>query len=108
MRALCEHRFQQYFSYIMVTSFNGGRSQSTRRESPTMDKQLVYQNKKHTFNWLNTLHVTFTIRRYRLGCLYRLVLPVYALQLRVECILFLYLQCRGNPRRIGDRFVLSC
>jgi len=25
----------------------------------------IYQNKKHTFNWLNTLHVTFTIPRYR-------------------------------------------
>ena len=34
-------KFQQYFSYIMVTSFSGGRSQSTRKEPPTMDKQLV-------------------------------------------------------------------
>jgi len=33
--------FQQYFSYIMATSFNGGRSRSTRREPPTMGKQLV-------------------------------------------------------------------
>jgi hypothetical protein len=33
--------FQQYFSYIMVTSFSGGRSQSTRREPPAMGKQLV-------------------------------------------------------------------
>jgi hypothetical protein len=33
--------FQQYFSYIMTTSFSGGRSQSTRREPPTMGKQLV-------------------------------------------------------------------
>ena len=23
---------------------------------------IEYQNKKHAFNWLNTLHVTFTIR----------------------------------------------
>jgi hypothetical protein len=29
---------QQYFSYIMVTSFSGGRSW---RERPTMAKQLV-------------------------------------------------------------------
>jgi hypothetical protein len=29
------------FSYIMVTSFSGGRSWSTRREPPTMGKQLV-------------------------------------------------------------------
>jgi hypothetical protein len=33
--------FQQYFSYIMATSFSGGRSWSTRRELPTMGKQLV-------------------------------------------------------------------
>ena len=33
--------FQQYFSYIMATTFSGGRSQSTRREPPTMGKQLV-------------------------------------------------------------------
>ena len=32
---------------------------------------VEYQNKKHAFNWLNTLHVTFTIPRYRLGCRYR-------------------------------------
>jgi hypothetical protein len=32
---------QQYFSYIMATSFSGGRSRSTRREPPTMGKQLV-------------------------------------------------------------------
>jgi hypothetical protein len=33
---------QQYISYIMATSFSGGRSRSTRREPPTMDKQLVH------------------------------------------------------------------
>jgi hypothetical protein len=32
---------QQYFSYSMATSFSGGRSRSTRREQPTMGKQLV-------------------------------------------------------------------
>jgi len=32
---------------------------------------IAYQNKNHTFNWLNTLHVTFTIPRYRLECWYR-------------------------------------
>ena len=35
---------------------------------------IAYQNKKDTFDWLNTLQVTFTIPRYRLGCRYR---PVY-------------------------------
>jgi hypothetical protein len=30
--------FQQY---IMATSFSGGRNRSTRREPPTMGKQLV-------------------------------------------------------------------
>jgi hypothetical protein len=33
--------FQEYFSYIMATSFSGGRRRSTRREPPTMGKQLV-------------------------------------------------------------------
>jgi len=33
--------FQLYFSYIMATSFSGGRSRSTRREPPTMGKELV-------------------------------------------------------------------
>jgi hypothetical protein len=33
--------FQQYFTYIMATNFSGGRSRSTRREPPTMGKQLV-------------------------------------------------------------------
>jgi hypothetical protein len=33
--------FQQYFSYVMATSFSGGRSRSTWREPPTMGKQLV-------------------------------------------------------------------
>jgi len=33
--------FQQYFSYIMATSFSVGGSQSTLREPPTMGKQLV-------------------------------------------------------------------
>jgi hypothetical protein len=32
---------QQYFSYIMATSFSGGGSQSTRREPLTIGKQLV-------------------------------------------------------------------
>ena len=34
---------------------------------------IEYQNKKHAFNWLNTLHVTFTILRCKLGYWYRLV-----------------------------------
>jgi hypothetical protein len=33
--------FVQYYSYIVATSFSGGGSQSTRREPPTMGKQLV-------------------------------------------------------------------
>ena len=33
--------FQQYFSYIMATSFSGGRNRSTRREPSTRDKQLA-------------------------------------------------------------------
>jgi hypothetical protein len=38
---MSERHFQQYFSYIMATSFSGGRSQSARREPSSMDKQLV-------------------------------------------------------------------
>ena len=33
--------FNATFSYIMATSFSGGRSQSTWREAPSMGKQLV-------------------------------------------------------------------
>jgi hypothetical protein len=33
--------FFTFFGYIMATSFSGGRSRSTRREPPTMGKQLV-------------------------------------------------------------------
>jgi hypothetical protein len=33
--------FQQYFSYIVVVSFISGGSRRTRREPPTMAKQLV-------------------------------------------------------------------
>jgi hypothetical protein len=36
-----ERHFQQYFSYIMATSFSGGGSRSTWREPQTMGKQLV-------------------------------------------------------------------
>jgi len=37
----CIHNVKQYFSYIMATSFSGGGSRNTRREPPTMGKQLV-------------------------------------------------------------------
>ena len=36
-----QRHFQQYFSYIMATSFSGGRSRSTLREPPTMGRKLV-------------------------------------------------------------------
>jgi hypothetical protein len=44
----------QYFSYIMATRFNGGKSQNTRKEPPTMGKRLVilitcWWNRVHTF-----------------------------------------------------------
>jgi hypothetical protein len=41
LKSLNLYHFQQYFSYIMATSFSGGGSRSTRREPPTMGKQLV-------------------------------------------------------------------
>jgi hypothetical protein len=34
--------FSATFSNISATSFSGGRSRSTRREPPTMGKQMVY------------------------------------------------------------------
>ena len=38
----CVYRhFQQYFSYIMATSFSDGRGQTTRIEWPALGKQLV-------------------------------------------------------------------
>ena len=37
-----QRHLQQYFSYIMATSFRVGRSQSTRREPLTMGKHLVW------------------------------------------------------------------
>ena len=33
--------FQQYFNYIMETSFSSGRSRSTRREPRTIGKQMI-------------------------------------------------------------------
>jgi hypothetical protein len=36
-----KRHFQQYFSNIMATNISGGRSRSTQREPPIMDKQLV-------------------------------------------------------------------
>ena len=38
---VAQRHFQQYFNYIMATSFSGGRSQSIQRESLTMGKQLA-------------------------------------------------------------------
>jgi len=36
-----QRHFQQYFSYIIATSFSGGGSRSTRREPSILGKQLV-------------------------------------------------------------------
>jgi hypothetical protein len=46
----------------MATSFSGGRSRSTRREPPTMGKQLVYQLVVYDilFNLLKKLHKNAT------------------------------------------------
>ena len=41
VRLMFQRHFQQYFSYIMATSFSGGGRRSTRREPPTMSKQLI-------------------------------------------------------------------
>ena len=39
------------FSYIMATSFSGGGSRSTRREPPTMGKQLIFFRKWPFSGW---------------------------------------------------------
>ena len=41
-------------------------SQCFHRNENKIIKIIAYQKIKHTFNRLNTLHVTFTIPRYRL------------------------------------------
>jgi hypothetical protein len=40
IRCVSRH-VQQYFNYIMATSFSGGGSRSIQRKPPTMSKQLV-------------------------------------------------------------------
>ena len=40
IRCVSRH-VQQYFNYIMATSFSGAGSRSIQREPPTMSKQLV-------------------------------------------------------------------
>jgi hypothetical protein len=41
--------FQQYFSYIVVVSFIGGRNRSARRKPPTCRKSLT--NFTHNVVW---------------------------------------------------------
>ena len=36
-----KHHFQQYFSYIVAVSFNGGGNQNTLRKPPTCRKYLT-------------------------------------------------------------------
>ena len=47
-----QHQFQQYFSYIMATSFSGGGSRSTRKEPPILGKQLVNFITYHLRLWI--------------------------------------------------------
>jgi hypothetical protein len=64
--------FQQYFSYIMATSFSGGRSRSTKREPPTMGKQLV---KFITCGCLHYIYLMKLIRKSYYFNNSRLILP---------------------------------
>ena len=41
--------FQLHKMYIMATSFSGGGSRSTRREPPTMGKQLINFITSHVY-----------------------------------------------------------
>jgi hypothetical protein len=38
------HHFQQYFSYTVAVSFNGGGIQSIRRKPPTCRKSLMWSD----------------------------------------------------------------
>ena len=59
---------------------------------------IEYQNKKHSFNWLSTLHVTSTIPRYRLGCWYRPVqkLCLYWCYRSIHCFGPVYISINRN------------
>jgi len=37
-----KHHFQQYFSYIVVVSFIGGRNRNTQRKPPTCRKSITH------------------------------------------------------------------
>jgi hypothetical protein len=50
LRLWCLRHFQNYFSYIMAVSFNGGGKRSTRRKPPTF-----YSNLVHTTRFWNYL-----------------------------------------------------
>jgi hypothetical protein len=64
--------------YLFYSYWYGGQYQDIQTaQDPYHDPRAVclsciaYQNKNYTFNWLNTLHVNFTIPRNRLECWYR-------------------------------------
>jgi hypothetical protein len=54
---------QQYFSYIMVTSFSGGGSRSTRRKPSTMGKQLV-----NFYHYTSERKYAYSISEKRVVC----------------------------------------
>ena len=66
--------FNATFSYIMSTSISGGRSRSTRREPPTIDRQLVnfitcgssHHGLHHLFQWYlsSILLYSFVVAKY--------------------------------------------
>jgi hypothetical protein len=53
---------------------------------------IAYHNKKHKFNWFNTLHVIFTISGYTLWWWYR---PVYICAF-ILCVSYSGLQCNKH------------
>jgi len=77
--------FNATFSYIMATSFSGGRSRSPQREPLTMGKQLV---NFITCGWKRT-----TDPGQATGKLYHLRLPI-------ECTLFCNLQSRSRTHAV--------
>ena len=76
--------FYNIFSYILKTSFSGGGSRSTRREPPTMGKQLV----NFTTCGCESSALFFVIYKARLLC------NSYTCQLYIFFVLGQKLKCR--------------
>ena len=78
-----QRHFQQNFSYIMATSFSGGKSRSTRREPPTvtMGKQLI--------NFITCGYMSILVFS---SCCYNLVYPSWCMSVNIFFNLYIKLK----------------